>query len=524
MSSVEQHQRLICALQSASVYPHPVTGIRLVQTHISSLILTGDYVYKLKKPVSLGFLDFGTLEKRRFCCKEELRLNRRLAPDIYLDVVSITGSFDQPEINGSGEVLEYAVQMRQFEADNTLDLLLANDASAKIPVAKLAEHIADFHSKAKVAGSETPYGSPEKIVEPMLENFTQIRAHLGGPIFYDYLRMLEGCTRLQARRYSSLMERRKQQGFIRECHGDMHLGNIALSKGELILFDGIEFSPELRWIDTMSDLAFLLMDLEDHHRQSDATRLLDSYLTRTGDFEGLPLLPFYKGYRALVRAKVAAISYAQQSDETGKENYLQQVAEYIHRANISSEPRRPLLVLMHGLSGSGKSWLSEQLLDHLPMIRLRSDIERKRECESATDYKESSRDAVYERLLQLAETVLSCGMKVVVDATFLKQELREQFADIAVRQDCGFAIVSATAPAEVLEQRIQQRTSDQQNVSDATHSVLQLQLQTQDCLSENEPHIVVDTQQPLDFELILAFLEQQTLRPMQPQTTAPARI
>lgn len=306
---------LISSLLSAEIYPHPVNQLRLIETHISWVILTGPYAYKIKKPVNLGFLDFSSLEQRKLYCEEELRLNKRTAPSIYLGVVPITGSTTQPQLDGKGEAIEYAVKMRQFPQDAQLDHLLEQGGLKAAHMDAFARLVADFHQQVAVAGADDNYGEPDQVMQPVEENFEQIGQHQLTSQQQQLLDELHAWSTTEYQRLETQLAQRKQQGFIRECHGDMHLRNLAWIDEQAVAFDGIEFNANLRWIDVISEVAFLVMDLQDRNQPELAQRFLNAYLEITGDYAGLSLLPFYLVYRALVRAKVAAIRAGQQDIE-----------------------------------------------------------------------------------------------------------------------------------------------------------------------------------------------------------------
>ncbi|MGB4335964.1 MAG: phosphotransferase, partial [Chromatiaceae bacterium] len=298
---------MIAGLGLPSAYPHPVSEVEHLETHISHVFLAGDFAYKIKKPVNLGFLDFSTCERRHFFCQEELRLNARLAPHLYLEVVPVTGTPEAPQLGGAGQTLEYAVKMRRFDQTG---LLSARPLEGDLPE-RVAERVAAFHAAIPAVGEDQAFGTPEAVLVPMLANFEAIRSRSQDTAILNRLVLLEAWTRNRHAELVPILRQRRAEGFVRECHGDMHRGNIALDEGEILIFDGIEFNPALRWIDVQSELAFLLMDLEEAGELGPARRLLNRYLELTGDYAGLRVLNFYQVYRALVRAKVRAIRLSQ---------------------------------------------------------------------------------------------------------------------------------------------------------------------------------------------------------------------
>jgi len=501
-------------LHAPDCYAHPVDRVEHIETHISHILLAGDYAYKLKKPLQLGFLDFSTLERRRFCCYDEIRLNRRLAGSVYLGVEAITGTREAPRVGGVGTVIEYAVRMRRFPQR----ALLSHTPPSRSQIDRIAEVVARFHRTIPVAGEDTPFGTPTAVLEPMLENFVEIRRALSGGRPPPDLEQLEEWTGSRWRDLENDLAGRKRDGHIRECHGDMHLGNIAWVEGDVAIFDGIEFNPSLRWIDTLSDLAFLLMDLEDRGRPRMARRLLDRYLEIAGDFSGLGLLTFYKAYRAMVRAKVTAIRMDQEVPKTKEwEAASEELAGYLRMARSYTATLSPALIITHGLSGSGKSRAARALAERLPAVHLRSDVERKRmfgmdpPARSGSGlasgiYASGASVATYERLLELAATVMSAGQRVIVDATFLHRARRSTFRDLARRLGVPFVILSFKAPPKLLLSRVRRRYAKGGNASEANEAVLRAQQTDLEPLGEEERRqaIEVDTAAPRDMVKLLA--------------------
>ena len=505
------------------VYDHPVKNIELIETHISWVILTGDFVYKIKKPVNFGFLDFSTLEKRHICCINELRLNHRLAPAIYLDVVSISGSPEKPVITTGGEAFEYAVKMAQFPQSAQLDLMLAAGELKLEHMDAIARMVADFHQNIEAADSSVDYGNNDIIFQPVEENFSQIREHLDITPYASTLAELEAWCRSTFEKMHAVFEQRKRDGFVRECHGDMHLRNLVWLNSDLnggpTAFDCIEFNAHLRWIDVISEVAFLVMDLQDRQQHQLANRFLNSYLEITGDYAGLSVLPFYLCYRALVRAKVDALRLEQQSiTQEDRQQSLAEFESYLQLATTYTQESAPKLIVMRGLSASGKSTVSQQLVDAAGMIRIRSDVERKRLFSvsltssapsdktpseiNAGIYSAQASQQTYAKLAELASQVISAGYSVIVDAAFLKHQQREPFQQLAKRLDVAYIILEITAPTEVLRQRIVERQTD---VSDADLAVLEHQLANWQPLQEDESNnaLTVNTATTVEIDALV---------------------
>jgi aminoglycoside phosphotransferase family enzyme/predicted kinase len=495
--SPETQRPLIDALRDPACYPHPCEGTELVETHISAVILTGPYAYKIKKPLDFGFLDFTTLARRKHFCEEEIRLNRRLAPSIYLDVVPIGGTPQAPVIGAEQAPIEYAVRMRQFDQSLLLDRLVERAALPIERMDEIAERVARFHQQAAVADPASDFGTPDAVFYPVQQNFDQLRPLITEPEQVAQLERLERWSRERFESLREIFERRKRGERIRECHGDMHLGNMALVDDEVAIFDGIEFNDYFRWIDVMSEIAFLVMDLDDRGLPAYANRVLNLYLEHTGDYEGLAVLDFYKVYRAMVRAKISALRLTQDLDETERRRTLAQYAGYTDLAERYTERPAPRLMITHGVSGSGKTTIAGMAVERYGAIRLRSDVERKRmhalEAAARTDagldegiYSEESTRATYQRLADLAEQILQAGFTVIADATFLKRWQRELFEQLAERLGIDLVILDIEVPLATLARWIAERQATGQDASEADLSVVEHQLKSQDNLSGNE--------------------------------------
>lgn len=493
-----QGEALIRGLMRPGVYAHATGEIELLETHCAWVLLTGMFVYKIKKPVNFGFLDFSTLEKRRHYCAEEVRLNRRFAPDIYLDVVAITGTPDAPVPGGDGEVLEYAVRMRQFPRDCLLSQLAARGELEAAHIDQLVDIVSAFHAQAARARADSGFGAPEQVHHWVRENFGHIEPLLGGDDEPAQLERVRLWSETAFERLRPVLAARRAGGFVRECHGDLHLGNITVIEARVVPFDCIEFNPQLRWIDVMSEVAFLLMDLEDRGQARFANRFLNAYLQAGGDYAGLAVFDYYRVYRAMVRAKVAVLRRAQTAPASAdfaaaSHEYRQYLA--LARGYIAG--RRPVLAITRGLSGSGKSTLARDLCERSGCVQLRSDVERKRlaglaalaDSASALGgglYSTARTGDTYARLEALAAEVLAAGYSVIVDATFLKQAQRARFAALAGRLAVPFLLIECTAAPATLEQRLSARSASGTDASEATLDVLRAQRRDEEGLSAGE--------------------------------------
>ncbi len=457
------------------------------ETHISIVLLAGDFAYKFKKAVDFGFLDFSTLARRAHFCTLELTLNSRHAPALYVDVLPVT---EGPILNGTGEPIEYALRMRRFATADRLDQVLLRGALARDDLTAIAGALADAHAHAAPAPASSVFGAPTLVRRQMLDGFAVLLDSLpDGDGFLGALDAL--CVS-----HVAAVEDRLQRGHVRDCHGDLHLSNIVRFEGRWLPFDCIEFNDELRYIDTASDLAFLLMDLDVRGHDADANRLLNDYLTMSGDFGALSVLRLYCVYRSVVRAKVARLQQGATpvaESEPGRrlQAHAALAGRYLARAPSAA------LYITHGVSGSGKSWLAGRIAAARGFVHVRSDYERRRlaglalhaESHSKVDgglYATVSTDATYERLAQIATTILRAGHTALIDASFLRA--RHRSALEAVARECGahFGIVDCDAPEEVLRERILARHQAGRDPSEATLEVLDYQLRTRDALSARE--------------------------------------
>ena len=492
------------AMLRPDCYPHPVQRVDCIETHISQVFLTGSLAYKIKKRVDLGFLNFTTLEARRHFCSEELRLNRRTAPDLYLDVVPITATPSGIRVAGSGAVIDYAVRMRQFAQEALFDHMARTGALEPQHVDSAAGVIARFHAGVSRARPETDFGAPGRVLAPVVQNFDQLEALLSGAAEAAAVRQLREWSWKEYDRLFPAFESRRSNGFVRECHGDLHLGNIAFINGQPVPFDCIEFNEDFRWIDTMNEVGFVAMDLIDHGLPGYASRFVNRYLEITGDYAGMKVLRFYETYRSLVRAKVSRMRERQ--PHAGAEAQQQAHLEYERRlalaGRLSSESRRGL-VLMHGFSGSGKTTLSQSMVETLPAVRLRSDVERKRlhglDALARTGspvaggiYAAGASERTYARLASLAREVMDSGNIAVIDGTFLLRRQRDMFRKLAIETASPFVIASCRVEEEVLRERVKRRERAATDASEAGLAILAHQFGTHEPLAEEElPHTVV---------------------------------
>ncbi|ROR32611.1 AAA family ATPase [Inmirania thermothiophila] len=518
---MQERPPLVEALLRPQTYGGGVDRVELVETHISWVFLAGDRAYKVKKPVDLGFLDFTTLERRRRFCEEELRLNRRLAPELYLAVIPITGTPQAPRLGGEGTPIEYALVMRRFDQEALLDRLLARGALAPAELEQAAADIARFHARAAVADPASRFGRPETVHAPVRDNFAHMRRLSQAAAVRQRLDRLEAWAEDAYARLAPVMEARRRDGRVRECHGDIHLGNMARVDGRVRVFDAIEFNDDFRWIDTASDLAFPVMDLHDRGRPDLATVFLDAYLEAGGDWEALRLLRYYMAYRANVRAKVTLIRAAQAPAEAAA--LEERAVAYLDLADALARGRRPALVLCCGPSGAGKSHWARRLAPALGAVRVRSDVERKRlfglaptERAAAAPgegiYTPEASRRTYARLAEIAAMGLEARFPVVVDAAALSRAQRAGLREVAAAAGCPFVILAFHAPPEVLRSRVARRARSGHDASDADLEVLAAQLRTLEPPHADEADRVIDLDghRAVDVAALAAAVEELT--------------
>ncbi len=487
-----RQQHLVSALRSRGYF---LRQPRVEETHISWVLLTGRDAYKIKKAVDLGFLDFSSLAARDFYCSEELRLNRRLAPELYLDVVSIGGSAEQPVLDKK-PAIEYAVHMRRFAQSGLMDRMLARGRITPAHIDKLAAVIADFHNSLPPAARDSPFCRTAAIEKAAAQNFEQLPQLLSAARDLAMLKTVSKASALEFSACEPLFQQRAAAGCVRECHGDLHLGNIVLLGDMPTPFDGIEFNAALRWIDVISEISFPVMDLLQHGQLQLAWRLLNAYLEITGDYPGCGVLRFYLAYRAMVRSKIAAIRAGQRGIAKVRQELIS-CRSYLGLAHDFLTRRRPALIITHGLPGCGKSTFAQIALERLGAIRIRSDVERKRlygltalagsKAQADADiYSMDATRRTYQRLHDLARIVVAAGFPVIVDAAFLRQSERKSFHALAQEMAVPFVIASLQTDPAMLAERLAQRSSRGNDASEADVAVLQKLQEVQEPLVGKE--------------------------------------
>lgn len=467
-------------------YPHDVSGVRLLQTHISYLLLTGPFVYKLKKPVDFGFLDYTTLERRRHFCHEEVRLNRRLSPDVYLGVVEVRrDSSGRHAVEGPGEVVEYAVKMVELPQEAALSRLLEAGRANEAMIERLAGLVAGFHLSAETSEEIAAYGKLERVRFSIDENFSQTEPYIGRTIAEDDWRALKAWSEIFMAERAALFGERVERGKIRDCHGDLHTQNVYFTDKRIYVLDGIEFNRRFRYLDTTADLAFLLMDLDFRGFPAFANRLLNTYLQFTSDYHLLRLLDFYRVYRAYVRGKIASFEFDMPTLEPSRKKAVRErAAAYFRLARAYSErPARPAVVATTGLIGSGKSYIARRVAERLGAVVVRSDAVRKVMIGAAPTesrrapygqgiYSADVTERVYGEMLRQARHALAAGLPVVLDATYSRSSQREGVARLAESGPWPLLFVHCGCRDEVIIERLLERAA-KRGVSDAGPELLE---------------------------------------------------
>jgi aminoglycoside phosphotransferase family enzyme/predicted kinase len=478
-------------------FPHPAYNVILRETHISWVILCGEFAYKIKKPVEFGFLDFSTLARRQYFCQQELALNSRFAPELYQAVVAITRDDQGLTIEGEGPVIDYAVQMRRFDEKQRLDNVAARGELDRPMVRALARELVRLQQEATpcypAIGIDEP-GSPSALRAAAVQNFEQVREY---PLDKAELAQLAQVEQWFRQRFGELLptlELRLGKGWVIDGHGDAHLGNIALIDGVVRLFDCIEFNPSLRIMDSIGEIAFVTMDLDAKGYHGEAHCLLIDYLEYRGDYTGLALFDLYRSYFAMVRAKVALLRHP--SAKANKHDY-EEFCRYLALAHSYCQPAPRFLAITHGVSGTGKSTIADKLVAASGAVRIRSDVERKRLFGLAPEQRSQPQDEAnlystamsrktFARLERLTTEVLAAGFPVIVDATFLHRRVRDTFRQLAKGKDLPFIIIDCIAPADQLRQRLIEREQQGRDASEADVGVMESQLANDEPLAGEE--------------------------------------
>jgi aminoglycoside phosphotransferase family enzyme/predicted kinase len=472
-------------LRDPAAYPHPVETIHVAQTHISCVFLTGGYAYKIKKPEDFGFLDYTTLERRRRFCQQEVRLNRRLCPEMYLDVVPITERGGRLRIGDEGRPVEWAVRMRQLREADMLSARLEADTVTPADIERIAQVIADFHARADRGPDICRFGQPATVCAIVRDTLRVMDRVAGGELPAGAREAIHGALDRFEREETGLLRQRMEEGCIRDCHGDLRAQNICLDArfdGGIQVFDCIEFNDAFRYIDVAADLAYLAMDLDLAGRADLRAHLIDAYERASGDTRLRRALPFYQVYRAVVRGNIALLAASEpEVPEPERRRQREMTAAYDLARCYTRRDARPALFVTVGLSGSGKSVLARELSRRLPAVLLSSDRVRKERAGvsaagrlEAGQYTPEKRGAVYAEMRRRAAGFLRRGEHVLLDATFLAPEERTAAARLAKTQGAAFWLLDCQCPDAAIRARLRARGRDK-NASDADLAVYEAQ-------------------------------------------------
>lgn len=522
--------RLIDCLSEPAAYRYPVGTVEVRQTHISAVFLAGDYVYKIKKPVNYGFVDFGTLAQRRHYCDEEVRLNRRLAPDVYIGVVPVTRRDSQVELEGNGVVVEWAVKMRRLPDEATLQNLLRQGEICVAVLERLARRLATFHAQAESSPHIAEYGRFAVVAANARENFEQSAAHVGTTVSKSVFERAQAFTEESLARHQTLIDQRADHNVPRDTHGDLRLGHVYYFPNreppdDLVVIDCIEFSERFRFADPVSDMAFLFMGLAYQGRRDLAHAFAETYFSTSHDSEGRALLPFYTSYRAAVRGKVEGLKLTRpEISESDRAVALTKArgSWLLSLSELESPSRKPCLILIGGLPGTGKSTLANALAEHAGFRVLRSDVVRKElagagpeKCRAEIGqgiYTPEWTKRTYAECLRRADELLFHGERVLVDANFREENQRRMFLDSARRWGVSTAFLLCETEPELVRIRLAKRSGD---ASDADWSVYKNAVETwEDVGSETRARLqTINTGEALELALrnTLSVLQKQGL-------------
>ena len=503
-------------LKKPSLYGLNIKHVKVLQTHISFVVLTGEYAYKVKKPVDFGFLDYSTLEKRRHYCDEEIRLNRRLCPDIYLGVVSFTKkNDDEIEINGDGPVVEYAVKMKEFPQNRIMTHLLRDGKIDEDIIDNICSILVDFYKSEKTYSSTgiEKYGGMESVKHNVDENFEQTKEMIGVTIPQETYRFIRKATGRFFEQKKNVFKKRVQQGMIRDCHGDLHSGNIVVLPHKICIFDCIEFNERFRYIDVASDIGFLAMDLDFLNHPFLSSYLIKQYVEKSNDHNIFDVLNFYKCYRAYVRGKVLGFQLHDPHVDKNKEKNIISTARkyfdlshyYASLFSMELNRKKPVLFTICGLTGTGKSTIASKIaIDHHAQL-ISTDVVRK-ELQGINRFEKHYNgyekglytpekiDLTYKVVLEKANSFLKKRENVVLDATFQKKIYRDRAHNIAKKNHAVFLIIQCICSEDEVKKRLDERLK-KRSISDGRWEIYLQQKKTFQAIKQDEKQhvVVIDT-------------------------------
>lgn len=516
--------RVLKSLLKTAAYPEPTSAVHLIQTHVSYIFLTDSFVYKVKKGVDFGFLNFSTMDRRRFYCEEEVRLNNRLSPDLYVGVVEVRETGTGASFSGSGRVIDYAVKMRRLPEEKMLHRLVDAGTATESQMVHLADVIARFHLAAETGEEFDKYGSSDFIHGNWEENFRMAKDFINFTLSATDIRLMEKWVNLFIEENKELFLTRIRERWIRECDGDLHMQNMCIVDERIYIFDCIEFNERFRYSDTAADVAFLAMDLDYHHREDLRDVFLDAYEERIGDTSFRQLLNFYKAYRAFVRGKVESLKALDSAiAEPERREAQKEAAQHFRLARRYTLVDRipPTLIITCGLMGSGKSFLAKNLSFDLGVPVVRTDAVRKSLFPEAASgasndfhaglYSPDAVQKTYEAAFLATADLLNQGKSVIVDAAFSSGQQRQRFRELALAQGAEFHILKVSCPEKIAKKRLLQRAEEKSDVSDGRWDLYHLQEREFSMPASEDPSVVeIDTTRP-EAEIATAILNRMGL-------------
>jgi hypothetical protein len=503
----ERYPPLVHALLDPTVSPlvegQAGATVELIETHISWVLLVGARVYKVKKPVNLGFLDFTSLARRRQACEDEVRLNRRLAPDVYEDVVELTGAPERPRLGGPGPIVEVAVAMRRLPAERMLDHLVRANAVDPALMDAIGATVARFHANAETGGEIDALGGIETVTRNWEENFSQT-VSLPAPVLprADRQAIVEYVRAFLARERGRF-DARVVEAHSRDCHGDLQAQHVCCTD-PIRIFDCIEFNHRFRFGDTAGEIAFLAMDLERLGRRDLAVRFLNAYFEESGDYGAVPLLDFYRAYRAYVRGKVLGFQLAERPDIAAEAR-----AFFALAARYARPRRAGRLLVTSGVMGSGKTSVARLVAERLGAIVIRTDAVRKRLAGLALSaralhgfgeglYTPEMSARTYAEALRLARDMLAAGWPVIVDGAFSHPSERAAARALATVGRAPLTILWCDAPDDVIAGRLWKRATERHEVSDGREELFATHRARYDAPESEAGVVRIDTTAPLE--------------------------
>ena len=501
--------KLIQALLDTKIYPDKTDRVELVQTQMSFVFLTGDYVYKIKKPVNLGYLDYSTLGKRHYYCQREVELNQRLCPETYLGVVPIVRTEKNITIGGKGKTIEYAVKMRQLPPEKMLSALLSNNKVSPEMIDRVAQKLAEFHKKAETSYNIGTFGSFDTVRVNTDENFRQTEKYIGITISPEKYRRINDYTSRFIERNTMLFQKRIAGGKIRDCHGDLRAAHICVTNG-ICIYDCIEFNDRFRYCDVASEVAFLAIDLDHYGRADFSHSFVEAYVNSSHDNGLTQILGFYKCYRAYVRGKVESFKLDDPYiDEAEKRQTMEVAVSYFDLAGFYIRPK-PVLFITAGLTGTGKTVLARALAKRTGAVVISSDITRKRLADIPPAehrfakfgegiYTGEFSRLTYDTMFAEARGYLSKGNSVILDASFIKTEERQKAQNLAQETNADYFILECNLAEDQIRQRLTRRL-EEGTVSDGRWEIFESQKKNFEPVVgiPSKNHVIMDASKPVD--------------------------